>query len=152
LLIIGWKDSKILDPVGFKTYRIFQGKFHKFILNKSEAKTVGAYLKEVPEKRKPALKKIRQLCLELLPGYTESMAYNMPSYKREKEVEVAFGSQKQHISLYFLKHEVMLQNKNRLKGLNHGKGCIRFANPNKIDFQLITDLLQQTVVSDGDIC
>jgi len=119
---------------------------------KSEAKTVGDYLLEVPETRIQALNKLRQLCLKHLPKYEESMAYKMPSYKRDGQVEVAFASQKQHICIYFLKHEVMLNNKEQLKGLNHGKGCIRFSNPNKIDYQLLTHLLKQTTESDSPIC
>jgi len=119
---------------------------------KSEAKTVGDYLLEIPEKRIQALNKLRQLCLKHLPEYEESMVYKMPSYKRDGQVEVAFASQKQHISIYFLKHEVMLNSKAQLKGLNHGKACIRFSNPNKIDYQLLTDLLKQTFESDAPIC
>ena len=72
--------------------------------------------------------------------------------KRNGQVEVAFASQKQHISIYFLIHEVMVNNKEQLKGLNHGKGCIRFSNPDKIDYQLLTELLKQTVESDSAIC
>ena len=119
---------------------------------KSEARTVGDYLLEVPEKRVQALNKLRLLCLTHLPDYEESMVYKMPSYKRDGQVEVAFASQKQHICIYFLKHEVMLNNKEQLKGLNHGKGCIRFSKPDKIDYQLLTDLLKQTVESDSPIC
>ncbi len=119
---------------------------------KSDAKTVTDYLTTVPEKRVSALTKLRELCLDHLPGYEETMAYNMPSYKRNNQVEVAFASQKQHICVYFLIHEVMLNNKEKLKGLNHGKGCIRYANPDKIDYQFITDLLKQTVKSEGAIC
>ncbi|MCP3929776.1 MAG: DUF1801 domain-containing protein [Bacteroidetes bacterium] len=119
---------------------------------KSEAKTVGDYLLEVPEKRIQALNKLRQLCLKHLPEHEESMVYKMPSYMCEGQVEVAFASQKQHICVYILKHEVMLNNKEQLKGINHGKGCIRFSNPDKIDYQLITDLLKQTVESDSRIC
>ncbi len=119
---------------------------------KSEAKTVGEYLLEIPEKRIQALNKLRELCLKHLPDYEESMVYKMPSYKRDGQVEVAFASQKQHISIYFLKHEVMLNNKEQLKGLNHGKACIRFSNPDKIDFQLLTELLKQTTESDSPIC
>lgn len=119
---------------------------------KSEAKTVDDYIAQIPEKRVSALKKLRQLCLEKLPEHMESMVYKMPSYKRNDQVEVAFASQKQHICVYILKHDVMLQNKDRLKGLNHGKGCIRYSNPDKIDYQLITDLLKQTAVSDSSIC
>ena len=119
---------------------------------KSEAKTVDEYLREVPEKRKPALTRLREICIEYLPNYEESMTYNMPSYKGKDEVEVAFASQKQHISVYFLKHEVMLNNSRRLDGLNHGKGCIRYRNPDKIEFELLINLLIETVESDASIC
>ena len=119
---------------------------------KSAAKTVDEYLTQVPEKRMEALNKLRELALAFLPGYEESMAYKMPSYKRSDVVEVAFASQKQHICVYFLKHEVMLKNQDRLQGLNHGKGCIRYSNPDKIDFALITDLLKETHSSDAPIC
>ena len=102
---------------------------------KSDAKNVGDYLLEIPERRIPALTKLRHLCLKHLPEYKESMVYNMPSYQRDGEVEVAFASQKQHICVYILKHEVMINNKEQLKGINHGKGCIRFSNPDKIDFE-----------------
>ena len=77
---------------------------------KSDAKNVDSYLTQVPEKRLDALKKIRALCQEHLPGYEESMAYKMPSYKKNDVVEVAFASQKQHICVYILKHDVMLAN------------------------------------------
>jgi len=119
---------------------------------KSDAKTVEDYLLDIPENRIRALNELRQLCLKHLPEYEETMVYKMPSYKNEGQVEVAFASQKQHICVYFLKHEVMLNNKEQLKGLNHGKGCIRFSNPEKINYQLITDLLKQTVKSDARIC
>jgi len=119
---------------------------------KSEAKNVSEYLKEVPEERTTALNKIRELCLTHLPDHQESMAYKMPSYKRKDQVEVAFASQKQHICVYFLIHEVMLNNKENLKGLNHGKGCIRYSNPSKIDYNLLASLLKQTNKSDAQIC
>jgi len=119
---------------------------------KSEAKTVEDYLLEIPEKRIQALNNLRQLCLKHLSEHEECMVYKMPSYKRNGQVEVAFASQKQHICVYFLIHEVMLNNKENLKGLNHGKGCIRFSNPDKIDYRLIIDLLKQTVKSDSRIC
>ena len=118
----------------------------------SEAKSVDEYLTQVPEKRLKALLEIRALCKELLIGYDESMAYKMPSYKKNNIVEIAFASQKQHISFYVLKHDVMLENQDELKGLNHGKGCIRYSNPNKIDFRLISKLLKDTVISDNKIC
>lgn len=119
---------------------------------KSEAKNVSEYLKEVPKVRTDALNKIRELCLIYLPNHEESMSYKMPSYRRGNQVEVAFASQKQHICVYFLIHDVMLKNQDLLKGLNHGKGCIRYANPKKIDFNIIKKLLEETEKSENTIC
>lgn len=118
----------------------------------SDANTVEEYLEKAPVKRITALNKLRQLCRTHLPYHEENMIYKMPSYTRNDQVEVAFASQKQHICVYILKHAVMLNNKNRLKGINHGKGCIRFSNPDKIDYDLITVLLKQTEISDVPIC
>ncbi len=118
----------------------------------SEAPTVTEYLTTVPEKRVEALQKLRVLCRQILIGYEESMRYKMPSYAKNGVVEVAFASQKQHISFYILKHDVMLANKEGLKGLNHGKGCIRYGSTKKIDFDFIQKLLEETYASDSAIC
>ena len=118
----------------------------------SDAKTVEEYLNQSPDKRIQALRKIRQLCLATMPNHEETMAYKMPSYKRNNQVEVAFASQKQHICVYILIHEVMLNNADQLEGLNHGKGCIRFSNPDKINFELLEYLFNETVKSDSTIC
>jgi hypothetical protein len=37
----------------------------------SEAKNITDYLKDVPEKRKAAITKLRKLCKEILIGYEE---------------------------------------------------------------------------------
>lgn len=88
----------------------------------SDAKNVTDYLKNVPEKRKAALTKLRKLCKQIMIGYEESMAYGGPTYKKDKGIEIGFASQKNHICFYCLVHQVMLDNKELLKGLNYGKG------------------------------
>lgn len=76
----------------------------------------------------------------------------MPAYKRNNTVEIGFASQKNFIAFYVAIHEVMLSNKDLLKALNHGKGCIRYANPDKIDFKIIKKLLTDTLTStDSDV-
>ncbi len=118
----------------------------------SKAKTVNEYLETVPEKRKEALLKIRKLCKSILKGYHEVMEYGGPGYAKNGKVEIGFMSQKQHITFYCLKHQVMLDNKDLLKGLNHGKGAIRFSNPDKIDFNVIEKLLVETYNSGDEAC
>jgi uncharacterized protein YdhG (YjbR/CyaY superfamily) len=61
------------------------------------------------------------------------MDYGMPSYSRAGEVEVAFASQKQYISLYMLRTDVMAAHRAQLDHLSVGKGAIRFRKPEDID-------------------
>jgi uncharacterized protein YdhG (YjbR/CyaY superfamily) len=119
----------------------------------SDAKSVDKYLKEVPVERQETMITLRNLCTEILTGYEESMEYGMPSYNLPGgEVEIAFASQKSYISLYILKQPVMNKHRERLAGLNLGKGCIRYTKPEKIDFEIVKDLLRDSHQSDSDIC
>ncbi len=118
----------------------------------SKAKDVTAYLAEVPEARRAALTRLRQLCLTHLKGYEECMDYGGPSYKRNGVVEVGFMSQKHFIGLYILKQDVFQAHKDLLKGLSLGKGVIRYPNPNKIDFKIVKQLLIGTRQSKAPIC
>jgi uncharacterized protein YdhG (YjbR/CyaY superfamily) len=118
----------------------------------SQAKDVNQYLKEVPAERLEALRQLREMCLITLKGYEESMAYGMPSYTKDGIVEVAFASQKQYISLYILKEEVLNRHRSSLQGVNLGKGCIRYTKPEKINYEIVNKLLVETVISNAVIC
>lgn len=73
----------------------------------------------------------------MLQGYEEVMAYGIPGYRKDNVPEVSFNSQKNYISLYILKKDVLGQYREDLKDVNVGKGCIRYTKPEKIDFDLI---------------
>jgi len=118
----------------------------------SQGKDVNQYMQEVPAERLEALRVLREMCLTTLAGYEESMAYGMPSYTKGGTVEVAFASQKNYISLYILKEEVLNQHRPALEGLSLGKGCIRYSKPEKIDFEVVKQLLADTVISGVEIC
>ena len=119
---------------------------------RSDAGTVDAYLAGVPVERREALQLLRRLCLEELPGFVEAMAYGMPSYLRDGDVEVAFASQKASISLYVLRQAALQANVDRLDGLSVGKGCIRFRRTEQIDPETVRALLAATVSDTGPIC
>src|SRR5512133_216385 len=112
----------------------------------SSAKTVSAYLKEVPAGRKAALKQLRDLCRATLTGFKESMEYGGPCYSRNGVVEVGFASQKHFIALYILRTDVMNSHRYLLNipGVTLGKGCIRYSKPEKIDFKVVERMLRAT--------
>ena len=118
----------------------------------SKAADVAAYIEEAPPDRQTALARLRTLCLETLSGYEERMEYGMPVYARNGVGEVSFASQKQYISLYIPKMEVLDAHRDLLKGINMGKGCIRYRKPEQIDFDVVEKLLVGTRESAVAVC
>ena len=118
----------------------------------SQAEDVDGYLAEVPEERTEALTRLRELCRGELQGFTEVMAYGMPAYERDGTAEIAFAGQKQYISVYVLRVDVREAFADRLAGHDMGKGCLRFRKPEKIDFELVRDMLRATAKGPGEAC
>ena len=122
----------------------------------SSAKTVSAYLKEVPDERKAALKKLRDLCRKHLTDFKETMEYGGPTYSRNGEAEVGFASQKNFIGLYTLRvrTDVMKTHRDLLnvRGVSVGKGAIRYSKPEHIDFNVVESMLSATQESEVKVC
>lgn len=116
----------------------------------SKARTVDAYMTEVPPARQAAIAELRELCRKVLVGYDENMQYGMPGYAKDGTVRVAFNSQKQYISLY-IAPAVVAANRDLLAGISCGKSCIRYKRPEHINFDVVRKLLQETVSTDAVI-
>lgn len=114
---------------------------------------VDAYLAAVPDRRRPALEQLRALCLEMLDGYLESFDYRMPGYRRvDGDIEVGFASHARYISIYILRKDVLDEYRDALTTNNIGKGCIRYTNPDKIDFDVVRSMLADSAAATGPIC
>jgi hypothetical protein len=66
--------------------------------------------------------------------------------------EVGFMSQKNNIALYILRKDVLDVYRSAIVASSIGKGCIRYRNPNKIDFEMVEKLLVGTRESKGEVC
>lgn len=113
---------------------------------------MDTYLTEAPDDRKVVLTRLRELCRAELQGFTEVMAYGMPTYQRGGVAEVAFASQKQYLSLYLLRGDVRDAFAERLAGQDMGKSCLRFRRSAGVDFDLVRDLLRATAAAPGPVC
>ena len=118
----------------------------------SAATNIADYLAEVQASRRYTLTTLRDLCVESLVGYEESMAYGAPCYKKNGIVEVAFASQKNYIAIYVLKKGVVDAFRQQLTGASIGKGCIRYSKPEELDFKVIKMLLVATRASKETPC
>jgi uncharacterized protein YdhG (YjbR/CyaY superfamily) len=119
---------------------------------RSDADDADGYLAQVPADRRAVLSELRELCGRLLTGFDEVMRYGMPTYRRDGIAEVAWASQKRYISLYVMRADVLDAHRDRLAGLDVGKGCIRYRNPAAVDFTVVRSMLAAVAASRGPVC
>lgn len=133
----------------------------------SDAETVHAYLDELPEERKEAMKKLRDVILKNLPeGFEEEMSSGMIGYvvplrifpsgyhasKGEPLPFMSLASQKNYIALYhmglYAKPELEKwfrdEYKKRVSAKpDMGKSCIRLKKMEDIPYDLISELCKK---------
>lgn len=138
----------------------------------SKATTVDQYLAELPEDRRIAMEKLRNIALKNLPkGFKEVMSYGMLGYVVPHEIYpngyhctpelplpfFNIASQKNSINIY---HMVLYGNKDMhdwfvaeypkhcKSKLDMGKSCVRFKKMDDIPYDLIGELLTKISVED----
>jgi uncharacterized protein YdhG (YjbR/CyaY superfamily) len=107
----------------------------------SKVTNVDAYVDEAPTERRAALNRLRVLCLKTFPNVDEGIDYGMVVYKRDGVMRVAFASQKNYISVYGLGAAIVDRHRAEFKGIEPGKGCIKYRKPEAIDFALIEKMM-----------
>lgn len=134
--------------------------------------TVDEYIAALPDIRKSAIGKLRDVIQSNLPdGFEEQMSYGMIGYvvplsrypkgyhakKDEPLPFISIASQKNHIALYHLGiygdkslEEWFAQEyaKKVPTKLDMGKSCIRFKNPATIPYDLIAELCQKITIDE----
>jgi uncharacterized protein YdhG (YjbR/CyaY superfamily) len=133
----------------------------------SKATTPDQYIAELPEERKEAMTKLRNVILKNLPkGFEEMMGYGMMGYAVPHKLYpsgyhcdpkqplpfMGMASQKNFISFY---HMGMYADEKLLKWfqaeypkhcktkLDMGKSCIRFKKPENIPYDLLAELCKK---------
>jgi hypothetical protein len=134
----------------------------------SSAKTVDAYLAELPPDRAELMAEVRAMVLEALPeGYEESMAFGMitwsvplavypDTYNKQPLVYAALASQKNYVSLYLMcayigagiGEDDIRARWSGGKPLNMGKSCVRFKALSDLDLPLLREVIGQHSVGD----
>jgi len=137
---------------------------------KSDAQTVEQYIDTLPEDRKNAIKKLRDVIRENLPkGFVEEMNYGMIGYvvplslypngycgnKSQPLPLINIASQKNNIAIYHMgiysdnalsEWFKMEYKKTHSVKLDMGKSCLRFKKVEHIPFDLIAELSQKITV------
>ena len=79
------------------------------------------------------------------------MQWGMPGYGPPgADALISFNNQKGYISLYIGKSTIDAH-KALVKGASFGKGCIRYPNPDRIDFDLLGRMLSSSFRLKGGV-
>lgn len=138
--------------------------------------TPAEYIAAIPEERREAFEKLREIILENIPdGYREGFHYGMivysiphslypPGYHVDPKLPLmlaSIASQKNFIALYhmgiyanpdLLDWFVTEYPKHSKSKLDMGKSCIRFKKPEHIPYTLIGQLMQKLSVEEWVEC
>jgi uncharacterized protein YdhG (YjbR/CyaY superfamily) len=99
--------------------------------------TVDAYIASFPRDVQTVLRKMRASIKRALPGATERISYNMPTYRLERDV-IYFGAFKRHLGVYPPVRESRLAA--RVSKYRNEKGNLQFALDQPMPYALIGEI------------
>lgn len=98
-----------------------------------EARTPLEYLELLDNDwRREKLQELRNIITSQGTELAEGISYKMLSYSDERGIIFGLNAQKHYVSLYVGDAKKIDSDGSLLKGLNVGKGCIRFSKSNAI--------------------
>ena len=130
----------------------------------SQAKSVAAYLEELPAERRAVVSKLRALVKKNLPkGYVETMSFGYPAYviplarypdtyNGQPLCYAAIAANKNYYSLYLMNAYGDPKEAKKLKDgfskagkkLDMGKSCLRFKSLDEIPLDVVGDVIAST--------
>lgn len=133
---------------------------------RSDAKTVDDYMASLPDDRREALSRVREVVLANLPaGYEEVMNWGMITYQVPLEIEpdtyngkplmyAALASQKHHMALYLTAVYTDADTADAFrdayratgKKMDVGKSCVRFKSLDDLPLDLVGETIAATPV------
>jgi uncharacterized protein YdhG (YjbR/CyaY superfamily) len=104
--------------------------------------SVEEYFAALPEKSRAALEKLRRTIRAAAPHATESISYQMPTFKDQGRFLVSYAAFKDHCSLFPASKAVMEAHGEDLKPYFSGKGTLRFTAENPIPAALVRKIVK----------
>jgi uncharacterized protein YdhG (YjbR/CyaY superfamily) len=108
---------------------------------RSPARDVDEYLAAVPAEARAALEKLRKTIKAAAPAATETISYQIPTYKYQGPL-VAFAAFPNHCSFFPMSPSVMEAHRDELEPYATSKGTIRFPASKPLPAALVKKLVK----------
>src|SRR5688572_30246996 len=104
--------------------------------------SVAEYVAAQPPEVRAVLKRLRATIRKALPGATEQISYQIPTYKLGGKMVLYFAGYQHHYSIYPATPKLLAALKKELASLLHSKATIRFPIDEPIPTRLITRIVK----------
>jgi uncharacterized protein YdhG (YjbR/CyaY superfamily) len=111
----------------------------------AEPAGVEDYLAALPEDQRAALEKLRETIRAAAPEATETISYQMPTFKIRGRVLVYYAAFKDHCSLFPASEAVMEALGEELKPYFSGKGTLRFTPDKPIPVAIVKKIVKARI-------
>jgi uncharacterized protein YdhG (YjbR/CyaY superfamily) len=111
--------------------------------------SVDAYLAALPVDRRAAMAALRQTISAAAPEATQTISYQMPTFRSHGQFLVSFAAFKKHYSLFPASEAVVQALGDDLTPYLAGEGTIRFSSDEQIPLPLVTRIVQVRVAENA---
>jgi uncharacterized protein YdhG (YjbR/CyaY superfamily) len=102
--------------------------------------TIDEYVSAQPESVQAILQELRRVIAKVIPDATETISYNIPTFKQNGTYIVYFSGWKDHVSLYPTPADMALHSE--LEPYMSGKGTVKFSLAEPIPYELVEKMVK----------
>jgi uncharacterized protein YdhG (YjbR/CyaY superfamily) len=117
-------------------------KYTKQNMEKQEINTVNEYIAGFPENIQTILEQVRTVIKQAAPAATESISWEMPTYKLNGKPVVYFAGHKKHVGLYPTPSGIEAFKDELAEYGQSGKGTVRFPYDKPMPLDLIKRMVE----------
>ncbi len=112
-------------------------------------RTHEEYLAALSDDQRAALERLRRTIREAAPGAEESISYQLPAFRLEGRMLVAFGATAKHCAFYLMSSSTVETFKDDLKDYHTSKGTIRFQADDALPDSLVRKLVKARIAENA---
>ena len=111
----------------------------------AKPKTIDEYLAALSDDKRAALEKLRKTIRAAAPKAQECISYQLPAFRLDGRVLVAFGAAANHCAFYPGSGTTVAAHADLLKGYDTSKGTIRFPVDKPLPAALVRKLVKARI-------
>jgi len=116
---------------------------------KMKPKTIDEYLLALSEDKRSALEKLRKTISSAAPKAEECISYQLPTFRHDGKLLVAFGASKGHCAFYLMSSFTVEAHKDALRNYDTSKGTIRFSADKPLPAGLVRKLVKARIAENA---